>query len=514
MQAKYKVLGSIVFLMLLFGAWWTSLPARALDKENLQRGLHASVKLVILDVNGDPVGGCSGTILNNLGYILTNFHCVGHTDLYGPDEEFGLQHGELYHPQGLLGVAITENARQLPVPSYIAQYIAGNPEQDIAVLKIVTDLDGNNTPETLPLIGGLLVDSDLVDLGDEVSVIGYPGVGGETVTFTEGKIAGFLDDDTDGLMDWFKTDALINGGNSGGTAVNLNGEVIGIPSAKLFDSARGDSLHFIKPVNQAIPIIERAIAASQGQVGINENLHGDNRDVNIPTDDNIGQLTFGTGFDDNGVTGTAEVFPSGTTEIHAGLPYQNMRNGTPWGYVWQYEGQDALSDNLRWEHDESGILDLYIESNEGALPDGDFNLQVLINGQIVQEGQFVIGSETPIDEPEKPEPPESEGVFVSGRIIDYDTGEPLADAMVVFLVPGKTVADFDAAADTSELFASFGITDANGQYFSILPLTRGETYTVIAGLEGYQRLAYDHALEILPDDPDVVEIEDIALQRY
>lgn len=186
-----------------------------------------------------------------------------------------------------------------------------------------------------------------------------------------------------------------------------------------------------------------------------------------------------------------------------------------WGYVWLYEGQEALSEpRLSWDQGESGVLDLYIYSEEEALPDGEFGLQILLNGQVVQEGQFVIGSQVPIDEPQKPDSPESEDVFVTGRIVDYDTGQPLADAMIVFLVPGYTVADFDAAADTGEMLASFGITDANGQYYSLLPLERGQTYTVIAGLDGYEHLAYDDALEILPDDPDVVEIEDIALQRY
>lgn len=518
MRSIYKVMSAVVLLMVLVSLLWTSLPAQALDKDALKRGLMASVKLIVLDANNKPVGGCSGTVLDNTGYILTNFHCVGQTDVYGPDREFGLKHGELLHPQGLLGVAITENARQLPVPSYIAQFIAGNPDQDVAVLRIVSDLDGNATPETLPLVPAILADSDLVDVGDEVSVIGYPGVGGETVTFTEGRIAGFMDDDYDGLMDWFKTDALINGGNSGGTAVNELGEVVGIPSGKVFDASRGDSLHLIKPLNQAVAVIERARAAGKSQIIINKPNDNSNSDsLNIAADDQIGQLTFGTGFDDytSAVSGEATVFPSGTTEIHAAMPYQNMRDGISWGYIWLYQGQEALSEpNLRWDQGESGVLDLYIYSEEAALPDGEFGLQILLNGKVVQEGRFVIGSQTPIDEPQKPTPPESKDVFVSGRIIDYDTGRPLADAMIVFLVPGYTVADFDAAADTGEMLASFGITDANGQYFSLLPLERGQTYTVIAGLDGYQRLAYDDALEILPDDPDVVEIEDIALQKY
>ena len=35
-------------------------------------------------------------------------------------------------------------------------------------------------------------DSDTLSLGDRLRVIGYPGIGGETSTFTEGTISGFV----------------------------------------------------------------------------------------------------------------------------------------------------------------------------------------------------------------------------------------------------------------------------------------------------------------------------------
>lgn len=511
-QGRHRILAVAGLMTLLLALLWGTMPTRALEKEGLQRALRASVKLIILDGNNDAFGRCSGTVLNNQGYILTNFHCVGQTDLYGQDPN--LSHGDLYHPQGLLGVAVSENPRQLPVPTYIAQYLVGNPDQDVAVIKIIADLDGNPVPQALPLVPAALTDSDLAEIGDEVNVIGYPSAGGETVTFTEGRIAGFEDSDRDGLTDWFKTDALVNGGNSGGTAVNESGEMIGIPSASFFDSERGDSLHFIKPVNQAVPIIERAMGAGNSQGGVGGTPGGSGGNT-VASGQNIGAFTFGTGFNRGQVTGQGTTFRSGTPEVHAAVPYKDMRNGTAWGYIWQYEGQDAISEtNLKWDQGESGVLDLSVFSDEG-LPDGTFNLQVLVRGKIVQEGQFVVGSANPgqTDRPQKPSQPENEGVIVAGRIVDYDTGRPIQDAMIVFLLPGKTVADFDQADDVSTVMQSFGTTDENGEYISVLPLPRGQVYSVIVGKQGYQRLAYDDALEILPDDPDWIELEDIALER-
>src|SRR5690349_7614582 len=70
----------------------------ALDKAKINRGMLSSVKLLILDPDGKPFGTCSGTHLGN-GFIVTNWHCVGQTDLYGPDDTgMGLKNGDTYHP--------------------------------------------------------------------------------------------------------------------------------------------------------------------------------------------------------------------------------------------------------------------------------------------------------------------------------------------------------------------------------------------------------------------------------
>lgn len=498
---------------LIVGMLASQAPASAIDREALQRGLRSSVKLGILDASDEIVGTCSGTILDNQGFILTNFHCVGQTDLYGPDPSFA--HGELYHPQGLLLVAVNENPRDLPVPTYVAQFLSGNPDQDVAVVKIVQYINGNQPlPAQLPLIAGVLVDSDQVEIGEEVNVIGFPGLGGATVTFTEGSISGFLDDDADRVIDWFKTSALINAGNSGGTAVNERGEVIGVPSG-----SRGggpdrtqDALYLIKPVNHAVPVIERAkqVGTSDTNVGT-----GPRGGTPPPSGSNIGTITFGTAMGQNGLTGAASAFPSGTGEIHALVPYQNMRDGTPWGYIWVYEGQEAISEpELRWDDGAAGNLDLSVFA-DGGLPDGDFSLQVYVNNRMVQEGSFTVGSANPIenDKPTSPPPIDEEGIYITGQILDIDTGKPLEGAVIAFLIPGMTVADLDAADDFRSVVMALGVTDASGTFFTDMPLPRGEVFSVVIGREGYQRLAFDDAYETTADDPALTELEPLGLER-
>ena len=88
------------------------------------------------------------------------------------------------------------------------------------MLRIVADVKGQRVPNlNLPAVD--VGDSDLLQLGDQMAIFGYPGIGGETVTFTSGNVSGFSrDPKVNSARAWIKTDATIAGGNSGGTAVN------------------------------------------------------------------------------------------------------------------------------------------------------------------------------------------------------------------------------------------------------------------------------------------------------
>ena len=141
-----------------------------------------------------------------------------------------------------------------------------------------------------------LGDSDAMQLGDRLAIFGYPGIGGETVTFTSGNVSGFTGDkNVRSHRAWIKTDATIAGGNSGGTAVNQAGQLVGVPTQAaagagvtpvdarpVLDTNRdgridqrdtpmavGGFINGLRPVNLAFPLLEKGRHADRNRTSRN-----------------------------------------------------------------------------------------------------------------------------------------------------------------------------------------------------------------------------------------------------
>ncbi|WP_026073620.1 S1C family serine protease [Robertmurraya massiliosenegalensis] len=126
---------------------------------------------------------------------------------------------------------------------------------DLAVLEV----DGSEI-ETIAEFG----DSDALRTGEPVIAIGNPLGAMFSGSVTQGIISGLeraipVDINQDGVVDWqaevLQTDAAINPGNSGGALINIAGQVIGINSMKIAESAV-EGIGLAIPINYAIPIID------------------------------------------------------------------------------------------------------------------------------------------------------------------------------------------------------------------------------------------------------------------
>ncbi len=163
-----------------------------------------------------PGGLGSGFIINEEGFLITNFHVIeGETQISV----------EVYHQKnGDLNRRSYKNVK----------IIAINKFQDLALLKI----EDKEMPKFARVSLG---DSEILSVGERVFAIGSP-LGLER-TVTEGIVSTKTREMQGDL--YLQTTAQINPGNSGGPLFNLRGEVIGVTNMKI---TFGEGLGFAIPI--------------------------------------------------------------------------------------------------------------------------------------------------------------------------------------------------------------------------------------------------------------------------
>ncbi len=738
MKRIFRCLSVLVALVLMSAGL---APSLALDRQTRLEVMSAVVQISWVAIRGDSaygVGVGSGTIISPDGLILTNCH-VAAPLLFGvsPDQVPDFDY---------LGVSLTVRSDQPPQPAYLAEVVVADPILDLAVIRIVRDLDLSPVDAaSLNLPWAELGDSDSVEVGDELNIFGYPGIGGETITFTKGVVAGFsLDSAIEGRA-WIKTDATIAGGNSGGTAVDEQGYLVGVPTragagggadyvdCRPLADTNGDGtiddedtcipiggfINALRPAKLALPIVESARLGLQYQAhsgktdpgpeptgqpvfdnlifspGVNdfsqptsvvtslptgarslflffdydnmassmtlemkvsiegtedpdwglpagpwaadeqgtwwigwsdaafddglyelalfvdgEELASDQIEIGGPQVDHPsfsnlifsveeagdggplepavlfpagvtqllaffdyvnmdpgtqwyvewlvdgqivltsqeewngdeegrwslrltdpegmtpgahrlnlsieGQLAatasfwvtgsqgagaefqplvFAEGMDERGEpTGVATSFDSGLEELHTFSDYTGMEDGLAFGVNWYLDGQKVIESPYNWDGGESGTWHDYVHTGGGALPDGEYFVELTVEGQVVASGSAAVGVPG-LSPPGRAGP--GDGVQVQGSVVDLDTDRPISGALVLVLNPGITLSTFDWTYDEVNTSAE---TDRQGFFQLPDSLDRGECYSIAVGASGYWTFGQDDVC--MEDDTD------------
>ena len=206
----------------------TALSAVDIYKKVAPAVVMVSTKTV-QSVNGwfqqETEGMGSGFIINEEGYILTNYHVI----------------------QGAQEISVTLS-NDVTTTAQIVNY---DENQDVAMIKI-TD-ESVEIPATVEL-----GDSDSLQPGEEVIAIGTPLSTELSSTVTKGIISATSRSvavESGVTMNLIQTDAAINAGNSGGPLVNTKGEVVGINSSKISGEAV-EGIGFSIPINDIKDKIE------------------------------------------------------------------------------------------------------------------------------------------------------------------------------------------------------------------------------------------------------------------
>lgn len=253
---------AVLFGGLLFGAGWqfgrgsvattptapalqsgsapasTVLPLNGNNIEAVRESVIANVRPTVVQINvltgGGKGGLASGVIVDKRGYIVTNNHVVS-----------GAQQIEVVLSNGT---------------HYTAQVAGTDPTDDLAVVKI-------NPPANIAV--ATLGDSSKLRVGQEVLAIGNPL--GNTQTVTNGIISALGRVVSEGqggatIPNAIQTDAPINPGNSGGALVDLQGNLVGIPTLTAIDpefNTPASGVGFAIPSNRVQFIVPQIIQSGK-----------------------------------------------------------------------------------------------------------------------------------------------------------------------------------------------------------------------------------------------------------
>ncbi|HJB92208.1 MAG TPA: trypsin-like peptidase domain-containing protein [Candidatus Eisenbergiella merdigallinarum] len=217
---------------------------------------------------------------------------------------------------------VVENADTLSAcfidnQAYEANLKGADPDNDLAVIAIPLE---NLSEDTLSQIQiATIGDSDALKVGEQVVAIGNALGYGQSVTTgivsatdrTLQTEVSAVSTSSEELPTYIQTDAAINPGNSGGALVNMNGEVVGINSAKLA-STEVEGMGYAIPVSRVSDIIETlmnettrtkvsdAEKSSIGITGITVN-EAINQAYDIPAGVYVAEVTEGSGAAEAGI---------------------------------------------------------------------------------------------------------------------------------------------------------------------------------------------------------------------
>ncbi len=235
---------------------------------------HSTGSGVIFDLNKEA----------GSAYILTNFHVVYDVENALKGDEHWKKNIYVY----LYGSRSYETVKQLDgsykLTSYgdgmKASYVGGSIYYDVAILKV----EGNEYLKNSVAQEVTFGSSDDVTLGEKVYAIGNPAGAGIAVTGgalsvdseyitlemkvkaqkRSSNIFGGTTITYEAAKKYFeyrvmRTDAAINGGNSGGALFNVDGELIGIVNAKSSSSLGYDNMGYALPITQVKYVIDNIL---------------------------------------------------------------------------------------------------------------------------------------------------------------------------------------------------------------------------------------------------------------
>ena len=226
---------------------------------------------VVIDINKE-----AGNAL-----ILTNYHVV--YDM--KENDGGFADGIYLYPYG--ANMVFSPAENKFGDGLKATYVGGAMDYDIALLKV----EGCQLVKDGLMSKAIIGTSNDLTVGEKVYAVGNPDGAGMAVTsgivsvdseYIQLSALDNRDTNRDGYVDALdfrviRTDAAINGGNSGGGLFDADGKLIGIVNAKNVGEET-DNMGYALPISQVLPLVENIMdnngAAKSAKLGIYVSISG------------------------------------------------------------------------------------------------------------------------------------------------------------------------------------------------------------------------------------------------
>ena len=498
-------------------------PAAGLDRARRIQAMKGVVLVIALQKKGDkyvPVSRGSGSIVSDSGLILTNNHVVSDTKT-----------GALYD---LLAVGLTTSFDKVPRPACLAipSRAIRDPSLDLAVIRCEAEMSGKPLRRAIEWPSVTVGDSSSLVPGDDMYIVGYPAIGGMTITFSAGKASGFLDEDNVARA-WIKTDALISPGVSGGAAFDDEGKLIGVPTQLRWQKGERTNLGMVRPVARVRPLLARVLGKDWGSIPRASAPAPEPGATPTGVRLQLGPVSASGGLDGVAVERSLRERLSAFSACYADALGRDPRIS---GYM-----------DIRVTIDAGGRISktTLARTTIGDAPMGRCTAHAVVATRFPAaegstEASFVLlflggarspaptPSPTPPRQPEVPKSPPAQppppttapderprrpggASYVAGQVKDVTTGHAVLGAAVLIIKPGVRVASL-TRSNLSASTATVAFSTSLGYFRTHHALPQGHDYGIVVVAKGYKPLAVDSAVQIMRGAPPVLNLGTVNLR--